>query len=625
MYSKSRPATALRQMMPQKHLATPKSATRKYDKSGQNSFSTSFSTKNRSNIKTATTPIRIPGRFSINEKNETVIQNFNFAPSSFIDHSQYSTDSEANQAREQLYLSFDLLKTMTPKNCVRYLNQSPLFLKTMFTEGRLDPDIISSVTLSLTQNELQAFIQNMTQELNIFSAIHLCETFQDAEEQILNLIPLKKVIIWTKSDYSNFVYSPTLRAILTIGKSIVCCPFTEKQDIVTADPGDHPGFNLDNDNPYLRHCKSMMLLPVYWPNGDISSIIQCIGFKDPSTDEQIEFNTYYIEVLKIVRDILQKKFFSKIPDKVVPSNIPSIFNELEKCSLSATVVQITKYLQNEVPCENVELFEFDDRTKIMTRLNDGTTYDEESGGVSYQAALSQTPINISHSAAQETLKKEIDHKSSNKSVLSVSIFYHRQHFVVTLRGKPNEPAFNSLDSQMITSLTPIICDSLKLSKWLEKQADDTAKVKEEMKLMTVVNDTLALVSSNGCDRWEAIKKAAFQFFECDDLFVALFDGRFMKFSPSEVKCKFEECTAGTAYNYRETVNGNPDDENSKFNSKLYEELKVDCKESIAFPYRTGGRVAGAIELINPGQKNIGPDKQKLFSNLCACLLSNSHS
>ena len=482
MHSKTRPTTSLRQMMPQKHLATPKSATRRYDKASQNSFSSSFSTKSRSSAKTASTPIRIPGRFSINERNETVIQNFNFTPSSYIDHSQFSTDSETNQMKDQLYLSFDLLKTMTPKNCVRYLNQSPLFLKTMVAEGRLDPDIISSVTLSLTQNELQAFVQNMTQELNIFSAIHLCDTFQDAEEQILNIIPLTKVIIWTKPEYADYVYSPTLKTVLTMGNSIVCCPFTDKQDMVTGDPGDHPGFNINHDLPLLRTSRSMMLLPVLWPNGEISSIIQCIGFKDPSTEEQVEFTSYYIEALKIIRDILQKKFFSQIPEKVVPSNVPCIFSELEKCSLSATVVQITKYLQNEIPCENAELFEFDDRTKILTRLNDMTKYDSEKGGISYQAALSQNPINIPHGIAVETLKNEIDQKSSNKSILTTSIFYHRQHFVVTLRGKPNSPAFNSFDSQLITSLTPLICDSLKLSNWLEKQNKDIAKVKEEMKL-----------------------------------------------------------------------------------------------------------------------------------------------
>ena len=624
MHSRSRPTTSLRPIVPQKHLTTPKSTTHKFDKSSQNSFSSSFSSKSRS-AKTASTPIRIPGRFSINEKNETVIQNFNFTPSSYIDHTQSSIDSDADQMRDQLFLSFDLLKTMTPKNCVRYLNRSPLFLKTMFTEGRLDPDLISSVTLSLTQNELQAFVQNMTQELNIFSAIHLCETFQDAEEQILNLVPLTKVIIWSKSEYTDFVYSPSMKMVLAMGKSIVCWPFTDKQDIVTADPGDHPGFNINFDLPYLRTTKSMMILPVFWPNGEISSIIQCIGLKDPSTDSQIEFTSYYIEVLKIIRDILQKKFFSQIPDKVIPSNIPAIFGELEKCSLSATVTQITKYLQNEVPCENADLFEFDDRTKILTRLNDNTKYDEENGGISYKAAMSQTPINLPHSVALETLKTEIDQKTSNRSILSTSLFYHRQHFVVTLRAKPNSPAFNSFDSQLVTSLTPLICDSLKLSKWLEKQAADISKVKEDMKLMLIVNDTLANVSSDGCDRWEAIKKASFEFFNCDDLFIALFDGRFMKFTPTEIKCKFEECTAGTAYNYRETVWGRPEDDKCKFNKSLYEELKVDCKDSLAFPYRTGGRVAGAIELINPKQTEIDAEKQKLFGSLCACLLGNSQS
>jgi hypothetical protein len=42
---------------------------------------------------------------------------------------------------------------------------------------------------------------------------------------------------------------------------------------------------------------------------------------------------------------------------------------------------------------------------------------------------------------------------------------------------------------------------------------------------------------------------------------------------------------------------------------------------MAFPYRTNGRVAGAIELINPQEKNVAVDEQKMFSNLVALLLS----
>ncbi|OHT12491.1 hypothetical protein TRFO_17650 [Tritrichomonas foetus] len=611
---KSRPSTQIRSLVSSKHISTPKSPKRNYERSNQNSpFTSSF--KNR--VRTAATPTAY-NRFSINERNETIVQtpSYNFSPSGYIDHSPKKSDES-----DQLFLSFDLLKTMTPKNCIRYLNRTPLFLKTMVTEGHLDPDIISSVSLSLTQNELQAFIQNMTNELNIFSSIHLCETILDAESRIMNLIPLTRVTIWNKSDYADYIYSPSLKTVLMLGKSIVCYPFIDKQDLITADPGDHKGFIIDQDLPLLRATKSMMLLPIFWPNGEIASIIQCVGFKDTITDTQAEFTNYYIESIKIIRDILQKKFYSKLPDKVVPSNVTTIFGELEKCSLLATVTQISKYLQNGMPCETVDLFEFDDRAKILTRLNDNTTYNEETGGISYQAAISTTPINLSHGTACEKLTAEIDTRLSNRSVFSISLFYHRQYFVITLRAKPNAPAFNAQDTQLMVALTPLICDSLKLSKWLEKQAADVVKVKEEMKLMTVVNETLAAVNSNGCDRWVAIKSAAAQFFECESLFLAIFDGRYMKFTPTDYKCKFEECTAGTAYNFREPVWGKPENEKSKFNKAVYEELKVNCEYSLAFPYRTGGRVAGAIELINPKQSDISLEKQKIFSNLVSCLLS----
>jgi hypothetical protein len=145
-----------------------------------------------------------------------------------------------------------------------------------------------------------------------------------------------------------------------------------------------------------------------------------------------------------------------------------------------------------------------------------------------------------------------------------------------------------------------------------------------MSLMTVINEAMAAVAETGCDRWTAVSQAATRFFGCTQFFLALFDGRNMQFTPSGVKCRFEDCTAGIAYNYRETVFGRESDPRSKFNPELYQKIGVgDCKETMAFPYRAGGKVAGAIEVINPTEKSLGVTEQQLFSNLIALLLAGA--
>jgi hypothetical protein len=45
------------------------------------------------------------------------------------------------------------------------------------------------------------------------------------------------------------------------------------------------------------------------------------------------------------------------------------------------------------------------------------------------------------------------------------------------------------------------------------------------------------------------------------------------------------------------------------------------ESSLSFPYRVGGRVVGALEVINPKKSGITVDDQKLFSNLCSCLMA----
>lgn len=531
-----------------------------------------------------------------------------------------SSTNNDNQA-EKILFSFDLLKTMTPKNCIRYLDANPLFLRTMVLEGKLDPEIVSSVAVSLTQNELQKFIQNMTNELNYYSSFYTCNSLQDCEEKIVNLIPMTKATIWVKASTGNFLQSYSLKQVLMTGKSICWKPFEDKQDLILGDPGNHPNFNIDFDLPLLNGTKSLMLLPILSVAGEVVAVIQLVGFKKVDGEQALEFPPYYQEVLKIVRDIITSKFFGEHDIGTLPSSISNVFNDIDKCSESSTAQQITRFLKDSFPCEGADIFKVDDDANVIVRLTDGKVFNSETGGISYEASKTNQIINLPHVVASQQCKTDIDTALSNRSILSRSVIQSRFHFVITLRAKPNAPSFNPKDSRMLVDISPVVCDAIKLAKWLEDQTNEMNTVKTEMKLMKVLNETMTKVANEGMDRWEAMKSASKEYFGCEKFFVSMFDGRYMKFLPSEVKYKFEECTAGSAYIYRDAFWGDPSNEKSKFNPQLYQDLGVECQKTFCFPYRSGGRVAGAIELIDPTEQSIPQEAQKLFGTLCACLLS----
>lgn len=563
-----------------------------------------------------TSPVR-SSRFNITEHNKIeLVRPFSLSAG----YAERSVTYESEET-EQIAMTFDLLRTMTPKNCMKCLNQTPLFLKTMVTEGQLNPDIVSSVSLSLTQNELQRFMLNMTQEVNFYNAFHSCSTIAEVEDTILKLVPMVRATVWLKASHGDFVVSPSLKTVLIIGKSIVTAPFENGEDLVTGDPGDLPSFCIDADLPLLRGCKSMLLLPILDSDKNIKAVLQCVGFKD-SDDIQVPFTEYYIEVMKVIREIVRRKFFSGEEKKTIPANSSAIFNEIEKCSITATLSQIGKFLQASMPCEAVDVFEFDETTKVLTRTVDGREFTEADGGISYKAALSSQTVNIAHGQALELLKDEIDTKLSNRSVLVHSLLHMRRRYVITCRAKLNALAFTTIEAKTLVSLAPMICDAVKLAKWLEGLVSEMNALKQRMRLLGFANDTITAVASYGNDKWEALRNASNQFFGSEKLLVAVFDGRNMKFLPTSVKCKFEDCTAGTAYNHRESIIGMANDENSRFNKELYKELGEENVEStIAFPYRFGGRVAGAIEIINPKSGHLSVEDQKVFSNLVACVLT----
>jgi hypothetical protein len=535
-----------------------------------------------------------------------------------------SPESTEHSNDDRLFVNFDLLKTMTPRNCLKCLSSTPLFLRTLCLEGRLDPDLVSSVALSLTQSELQKFMLNMTEEVNLYCALNACQSIPEIEEQMVALIPIDRATVWIKSESSNFVMSQTMKESLEVGQTILTEAFENKQDIVMGDPGNFRGFSVDFDLPLLRGVQSMMLLPIANPNDEVVAVLQCCGFKNEVAAVQSEFPPYYIDVLRIVRDLAQRKFFSAPLPRTVPSNISNVFTDIENCSLQKTSRALCKFLQNAFPCELAELFEFDDRYRVLIRLTDGQRFLEGEGGVSFQAGIIAATINVANNQNHPQFRKEIDGQLVNHAILSRSLHQGRDHFVVTLRAKPNLPAFTTNDVKLLGELSPVVCDTLRLARWLERRDQERTQSLRDLALLNLCCESLACVASQGLDRWATVQAAAKQIFDCETLFICLFDGRYMKFFPTEVQCKFEECAAGTAYNYRDSVVTSVDDDKAKVNPPLYRLLGVQLESSLAFPYRVNGKVAGAIEIINPKKSDVTVEVQKLFSNLCSCIMCNAH-
>ena len=478
------------------------------------------------------------------------------------------TDLTENSA-----ITFDLLKGMTPSACVKRLTEIPLFLRTMVNDGKLDPEVVNSVALSFTQRELQKFMQNMTQEIQIYNTFYGCKTFEDVEKAAVELLPIKSAKIWLKVDGATFVVSPTTTKVAPISEFPV---FTTPEDIF-ADDVFLPLKNKSGNTRALLHCKNDGL------------------------------NAYHTEVLKIIRGIIETKFFASI-DPTVPANIAALFGEIGQCSLKATVKHACNFLETTISCRTAEIFEFDDDTQIMIRLTDNSRFTEENGGIAYEVAKSGNPVNASES------------ETGGTSVLVQSVPYGRKKYVIVLRGKVGAPAFAGLESKTMSAIAPVISNAIRISRWLENLVSDAKELKTRMTLTKVVNDTIVAVGSGGIEKWKALKKASSEFFGSDLVFLALVDGRTMRFLPGDVTWNVDECTAGIAHGHKRLVVGDPNDEKSKFRTEIYSTLGVsNVRSTIAFPYRGIGKAVGAIEVINPKEIGVDFKTQAMFNNLVTCL------
>ena len=527
---------------------------------------------------------------------------------------------ELTSEEKSLFMTFDLLQTMNHTKIMKYISDTPLFLRTMEMNGKLDPDVMGKIALSLSHAELLKFMHNMTVELNFFSSISSLDSIQSIEEKIPTLVPIQKMYVWTKMENSPYLTSPSLMVVLPIEETICGVPFNEPKDYNYGDPGDFTNFSVTNDLPIIRGAKSMLLLPITNINNDVIAVVQCLGFRNEVTDEQMEFTPYYFELFKIVRDLIQKKFFETAQKRYVPSTVSRIFQDITQCDTKKTAELISNYFMKTVPCEQCDLFEFDDRYRQLVRLSDNSTFDESTGGISFAAGITPGIINVPHGLSHKYFNRSIDGRYANLSILSKSLQQGRAHYVLTLRAKPNVSSFSNEDAQLVMEMNPIVCDALKVSKFTEEQKLKIEKLTKEKNMMASTVDTVACVAANGTDRFQALVDTAKIVFGAETVFVCIFDGRYMRYYPSEVKAKFEDCASGEAYNYRDTVWTDQTDPRPKYSPMLYDQLKVKRKKSVSFPYRANGRVVGAIELINPTREDIEKEEERLFGNLCGALV-----
>ncbi|OHT17289.1 hypothetical protein TRFO_41127 [Tritrichomonas foetus] len=527
-----------------------------------------------------------------------------------------ANESFHNDSNENLFLTLALLKTMVPQRIAPLLEKTPLFFRTLFTEGKIDPELVSSISVRLLPTDLRRFVLNFSHETNFYNSVSKCNEAHDIEQVLCNLLPISRATLWVRTESSDYIFSKTLNEVLPINRSIVGYCLMKREDMITGDPGDSPGFCIDVDMALLRDTKSMILLPIFSSNIPVA-ILQVVGFYNKIAKTQVEFPKYYIEILKIVRNIIQKRFYTVAPSRTVPSAVAKIFNEMELTPFKKIVSRFSKLFQDLVPCDICDIFEFDERKKTLTRLSDSSVFDHETGGISFAAALTTEPISIPHAKKHQFFNPNIDGLLTNKSILSKSYFDNRSHFVVTLRAKWKSPAFIPQDLDIVDEIAPLMMETFRLSRWITEKTMSDESFKRQCHVIDIMNKTLNSFVTTHCDHWELFKDFTHQLFDCESCFICIFDGQNMKYNPSNISCPFDLCISGESYNYREVRHLNADE--STLDLSLYHELGLKMNTAFAFPYRYFKRVVGAFELINPDQTLLDEFSQKMTSIVASLL------
>jgi hypothetical protein len=280
----------------------------------------------------------------------------------------------------------------------------------------------------------------------------------------------------------------------------------------------------------------------------------------------------------------------------VNSSISKVFDQLCESSIVEIVCRLSKFVSESIGCDVVDIFEFEESMGRLRRLNDDRYFTSETGGVSYEAGLSSTPVYVHHGGSHRSFRSDIDGVLTNRSILSVSVLSHRHHWVVTLRGKNGSVAFISDDLSFIQRISPMICDTLILTEKLVDGRSEYEGMKRRKFVSEMISRSMGVLNAPRFDVWKVLRDTANQLFGSETMFVCEYEGMMMRYHPTEVLWSFEDCVSGQAYNYRQrTV---IESESSDFSEELYLQLKVNMNRSVSFPYRRFGRVCGCIELIN---------------------------
>jgi hypothetical protein len=515
-----------------------------------------------------------------------------------------------------VYLTFALLSTLTPQRISGILGRVPIFLRTLFTDGKLDSELVAKLSIQLVPLDLGNFVMNMAQETAFYNRIIRCSRLFDIEKVLRELIPIQRATVWLVTQNPQFLLSESLREVIPIQKSIVGYSILKGQDIRSDNPSFHPGFSVDFDIPLLRDYQSMILLPIISADHSPIGAIQCAGFYNQISERQIPCSEYYAEVITIVRNIAQKKWGNQHESLCLPRAAASILTQFEDTSLRKLVRRFCKFIEDSIPCDLAEIFDFDGTTDTLKRMNDGTQFNQTTGGISFCAVRESGPICLHHGAVDSRLNPQIDSLLANRSILSWSVRSSRFLYVITLRAKNKSPAFLPADFHFLQSFSPLLSAALDVSRFLETYTDKAMTQAKRRHIVEVTVAGLEKWANSRRNAWGILRETARHLFESDDCLVCQAGGIEIEYLPKGIRSAIEKCPAGQAYNARQIVIYEGGDE---YPIGLYKRLQVRMRCVIAFPLRNEGKVVGAIELINPNCVLVDEFTTEAFASLAAML------
>lgn len=442
----------------------------------------------------------------------------------------------------------------------------------------------------------------MTFEMNLFSVLSSSKNPIDFSNNLMLYGGFLSTNVWTIHDQPEFLISESLKSIIPIEESVVGQCIINQQDLILGDPSNHPGFSIVHDLPLLRGVEALGLLPIFNHADKVIAILQIA--------QNTSFNSYTSSLVKLIRDLLTKLFYKSLPTFQIPSESLSLFTDIDKSSITLTASYICKFLQTSIKCEMAEIYELNGQQRTMIRLTDSQVFSEEEDKVVFNC-IKQINYPHGYEHGQGPYGK--------KSLFVKSMRQGSNHYILALRGKMLSQVFTPEDIQLVSNVTPLICSTLKLVKWLESEKIQKQNIQNQISEHHCLGDILNSIASNS-DPYQSLLIGAKALFDCETFFYCIFDGRNMCYHPLDIKLKFEDCLAGRAFNYRQGVWFHKQD-NQNFERAFYNNVGLIWRQSFAFPYKAGGKVIGAIEIINPQKTEISIESQTLFGNLCGCLLN----